>query len=691
MRVFDTGAQRVGADEVAHEDLQGKHVVVTGGAGYIGSHAVLELLSRGSFVTIIDNLARGHRSTLQALQQIEGSAERLRIVELDITKEKDLFELFNTEGTANPYGPIAMVWHFAAYTYVGESISEPELYERNNVDGTKALLAAMDKANIATILFSSSCSIYGDAAGAVNEETSPHPLSPYAESKVHDETLIRQWVESSSQRTGLVFRLFNVVGADLEGRIGEHLHTVSNEISTRISQVCFAAALNEIPNVMVHGTNYDTRDGTAMRDYVHVTDVVQAFILGARGIPTESGGSVPATGHKTYNVGSGNGYTVREFFDLCKGVTGSDFSIEEDGSEEGGSPGLYADISKISDELGWEPTSSSDLSQMLTTAWTYARDNQGNDVGLALSHLALDVGPALSHEVRYELEEDVPRSLKLVASTSNTDDGCDELVTPPPDAVLQNIRELLRDYTSDDILTFTMSTKKMIDNGMFANFLALASHASNGMPTLVVALDNSAFQSCVAKSGEYEWLHCQYAQGWLETSLEYDNDFGSLSYKKVIWARPSMLNSILKMQEFQLAGVVSIDLDIAIYEDLLQPFRQELQNQADQDVYLVCGIQENAGCNGGLIMYTKKATPLSDAWLASSRTPDVCSSKVADQAGLASIADEYKDKIFFLPHGVEADCGHKTPQARFTHYNCKDPDGLDKIGRMKANGDWLVS
>lgn len=383
-------AQRVAqgemTDEIMRQHLREKHIVVTGGAGYVGSHAVLQLLSEGFLVTIVDNLSRGHRSTLESLQMLDGPAKRLRFVKLDITQENDLSELFRGEGRWREevaYGPVDMVWHFAAYTFVGESVRQPGLYERNNVIGTASLLAAMGKANITAILFASSCSVYGNAGGAVVEETSLHPLSPYGRSKMNDEALIRGWVESSSARSGLVFRLFNVVGSDPHGRIGEHLRLVSKNISSRISQMCFAAALHQIPGVPLHGTHYHTNDGTAMRDFIHVNDVVRAFIAGARGIRTKSGVDADIPGYKTYNVGSGIGYTVKEFLNVCKSVTRSDFKIDGIASEKGGSSGLYANISKISAELSWKPQFSSNLGKMLETSWAYARNHNHDSEGVA--------------------------------------------------------------------------------------------------------------------------------------------------------------------------------------------------------------------------------------------------------------------------------------------------------------------
>lgn len=316
-------------------------ILVTGGAGYIGSHYVRYEVQRGNEVVVLDDLRLGHRE----------AAEGAALVVGDVGDPAVLRCVFRTF-------PITAVVHFAAFASVPESVAHPERYYRNNIQAVIELLEAMREHDIRHIVFSSSCATYGDPQYIPMDESHPQqPISPYGESK----RVCERMMEAYDAAHGLRFislRYFNAAGADLEGRIGE-----SHEPETHLIPIVLQVASGRRPSVTVFGTDYDTPDGTCIRDYVHVMDLAQAHALALdhlrRGGPS---------GY--YNLGSESGYSVLEVIEECRRVTGKDIPLEYGPRRPGDPPRLVASARKARLELGWSPAYS-DLTTIVTTAWRW--------------------------------------------------------------------------------------------------------------------------------------------------------------------------------------------------------------------------------------------------------------------------------------------------------------------------------
>jgi UDP-glucose-4-epimerase GalE len=331
------------------------NVLVTGGAGYIGSHAVQRLLRDGHTVIALDNLFRGHRRAMDLLAP--SAPGRLTFIESDIVDRPKV-------AAAVKDHKIDTVMHFAALAYVGESVEQPLRYYRNNVDGLLSVLEACDANGVERFVFSSSCATYGQPPEnmiPIPEHCPQAPLSPYGRTKLIGEQIIREFADAQrvagKKFSYVLLRYFNVAGSDRSGVLGED-HTPE----THLVPVVIQAALGQRPHVGIFGTDYPTKDGTCVRDYVHVEDLIDAHVLAMSKLKAGDGLS--------YNVGIGRGYSVREIIDTAQDVTGRDIKVVEQPRRPGDPPAAYADPTKIRRELGWQ-AQVNDLSDIISSAWQW--------------------------------------------------------------------------------------------------------------------------------------------------------------------------------------------------------------------------------------------------------------------------------------------------------------------------------
>jgi UDP-glucose 4-epimerase len=322
------------------------NVLVTGGAGYIGSHAVKWLRKAGHQVIVLDNLSRGHRAAVPA---------DLRFIELDVGDTEGLSAVLTEER-------IECVMHFAAFAYVGESVELPLKYYGNNTTGTLSLLRAMERAKVSRLIFSSTCATYGEPDRIpITEETAQSPVNPYGWSKLFSERMIRDMSAATPDFACAILRYFNVAGCAVDGSLGE-LH----EPETHLIPVILQAALGKRKGVTIHGDDYATADGTCIRDYIHVEDLVRAHVAVMQAL---------APGDlRTYNLGIGNGYSVRQIIDAARTVTGRHFAVEMGPRRAGDPPILFADASKVRRELGLSPEHT-DVAEIIESAWRWFRDH----------------------------------------------------------------------------------------------------------------------------------------------------------------------------------------------------------------------------------------------------------------------------------------------------------------------------
>jgi len=319
-------------------------ILVTGGAGYIGSHAVLALQREGYHVIVLDNLEYGHREFVEDILQVE-------LVVGDIGDRTTLDKLFATHA-------IAAVVHFAAYIAVGESVTDPAKYYRNNVSGTLTLLEAMVAAGVKKLVFPSTCAIYGMPKQVPMTEDHPkEPMSPYATTKWMVEQILADFDRAYDLRS-VVFRFFNAAGANPEGLLGEDHHP-----ETHLIPLVLLTALGKRESISIWGTDYPTPDGTCLRDYIHVSDLANAHILGLEYLL--QGGKSEA-----FNLGNGNGFSVRQVIDTARLVTGREIKVEEC-DRRGGDPSILVGSSdKAQKILRWSPQYT-DLSKIIGHAWQW--------------------------------------------------------------------------------------------------------------------------------------------------------------------------------------------------------------------------------------------------------------------------------------------------------------------------------
>ena len=315
-------------------------ILVTGGAGYIGSHTVHLLGQQGYDVTVVDNLSRGQRHN--------ADPERLCVV--DIGDTEALCRIF----AERPYDAVI---HFAAYISVGESMRVPELYFTNNVSGSLSLLTAMVRSGVRRLVFSSTAAVYGMPAAVPIKEDAPYaPVNPYGESKVMVEKILH-WFDVVHGLRSISLRYFNASGADPEGKLGEE-----HEPETHLIPLLFRAILTGRP-VTIFGEDYPTPDGTCIRDYIHVSGLAQAHIVALEWL---MGGG----GSDAFNVGTGSGYSVRQVVRAVEEITGKKVPYVVGPRREGDPAELVADSAKLRRALKWTPRYS-DLHDIVSTAWNF--------------------------------------------------------------------------------------------------------------------------------------------------------------------------------------------------------------------------------------------------------------------------------------------------------------------------------
>lgn len=319
-------------------------ILVTGGAGYIGSHAVRQLAAEGYHPVTLDNLSEGHPEAVLDGDLITGDLADEALLE-------KLFSQYHFQG----------VMHFASRCYVGESMENPRRYYEENVGNALTLLRVMVRHRVSRFILSSTCAAYGNPLRLPLDETHPqNPVNPYGESKFFIERILHHYDRAYGLRFASL-RYFNAAGASLDGRLGESHHPEPHLIPRLL-----AAAKGQEACIQVYGDDYPTRDGTCIRDYIHVVDLVSAHVCAYRRL---SRGDVS----NVFNLGTGQGHTVKEVIETAREVTGRPIHVEIGARRPGDPPELVADARKAEQVLGWRPVHS-DLKTMIETAWNWEQN-----------------------------------------------------------------------------------------------------------------------------------------------------------------------------------------------------------------------------------------------------------------------------------------------------------------------------
>lgn len=320
-----------------------EHVLVTGGAGYVGAHACKVLKAAGFVPVTFDNISTGWEQAVKFGPLVKG----------------DLMNRADIDAAIARYKPVA-VMHFAALSLVGESMKDPATYWRVNVNGALNLLEATVAAGIRNFVFSSTCATYGDQDGVVLDEATPQrPINAYGASKLAIEEMVRNFSAAHDLRH-VIFRYFNVAGADPEAEVGEQ-----HQPETHLIPIMLEAVAGTRPALTVFGTDYDTRDGTNVRDYVHVMDLVDAHVLGLKWLL--DGGE-----NRVFCLGTGNGFSVREVIEASRSVTNRDVPVIFGARRAGDAVALVSGSEAAIRDLGWQPTRST-LRDMIGDAWRWSQ------------------------------------------------------------------------------------------------------------------------------------------------------------------------------------------------------------------------------------------------------------------------------------------------------------------------------
>jgi len=316
---------------------------------------------------VIDNLSRGNAEAIEAIRSAMDEMPNLpyrpfTYAEADLSEREAVLGVLRA---ANP--PIDTVIHFAAVAFVGESVARPLQYYHNITMNTVTLLEAMEQAGITRLIYSSTCATYGNQKVPITEKTPQVPTNPYGRAKLFSEYAIKDQSlalnMAGEKFAAILLRYFNVIGADPKGRVGEQPREELRS-QGRISTACFDAASGVIPHLTIFGSDFPTPDGTCVRDYIHVSDLVDAHVKALKALKD---GEV-----KVYNVGVGKGYSVKEFINACKTVTGADITVEKKDRRPGDYAEIFADSTKVKKELSWVPAFT-DLSESLATAWAFRK------------------------------------------------------------------------------------------------------------------------------------------------------------------------------------------------------------------------------------------------------------------------------------------------------------------------------
>lgn len=320
-------------------------ILVTGGAGYIGSFMVKRLLEKGDEVVVVDSLERGHKEAVDS---------RAKLYVGNLLNKEFISKVF-LENTLDA------VVHFAGYISMGESMENPYIYFQNNVFSSLNLMEEMIKSNVKNLIFSSTAGIYGNPVSVpISEDHPKNPENPYGESKLMVEKLMF-WYQKVYGLNSVALRYFNASGASLDGEMGEN-HDPESHIIPNIMK----AIINK-ESFKLFGTDYDTKDGTCVRDYIHVIDLVEAHVLALGKLSGDKG-------MFRYNVGTGNGYSNRDVIGMVRKISEEEVKIEESARRLGDADTLIADASKIKSELGFKPKYS-DLDTIVESAWKWHKQN----------------------------------------------------------------------------------------------------------------------------------------------------------------------------------------------------------------------------------------------------------------------------------------------------------------------------
>ena len=329
-------------------------ILITGGAGYIGSHTAVELLNAGHKVVIVDNLCN---SSIQVLDRIKNLAgPNFTFIQEDVRNATALDAIFKEH-------PIEGVIHFAGLKAVGESVAQPIRYFDNNVGSTLALLQAMDRANVRRIVFSSSATVYGDPAQVpITEASQLQVTNPYGRTKLMCEEILRDQQAADPRWQVAILRYFNPVGAHISGTIGEHPNGIPNNLMPFITQV----AVGKREFLSIFGNDYPTHDGTGVRDYIHVVDLAQGHLAALNYLQTKQQSI-------TVNLGTGHGVSVKELADTFAKVTGVPVPYKFVNRRPGDVAACYANTQLAEQELGWK--AKLDVARMCQDAWRWQSQN----------------------------------------------------------------------------------------------------------------------------------------------------------------------------------------------------------------------------------------------------------------------------------------------------------------------------
>jgi len=330
-------------------------ILVTGGAGFIGSHTVVELQESGYDVVVVDNLVNASRESLRRVEKITGKP--LRFYEVDLLDRDGLNEVFDRE-------KIDCVIHFAGLKAVGESVHKPLEYYHNNLTGTLHLLDVMRAHGVKDIIFSSSATVYGDPAFVPITEECPlgEITNPYGRTKGMLEQILKDMHTADPSWNVILLRYFNPIGAHKSGLIGENPNGIPNNLMPYVTQV----AIGKLKEVNVFGNDYDTPDGTGVRDYIHVVDLARGHVAAIRKITEKPGVAI-------YNLGTGHGYSVLEVIRNVEEASGKKIPYVIKGRRDGDIATCYADASKAKAELGWEAQYG--MKEMCEDAWRWQSMN----------------------------------------------------------------------------------------------------------------------------------------------------------------------------------------------------------------------------------------------------------------------------------------------------------------------------
>lgn len=333
------------------------HVLVTGGAGYIGSHTCLELLNAGYQVTVVDNLSNSSEESLQRVSTLTG--KEIAFFQIDLLDQLGLDAVFKD----NQFDSVI---HFAALKAVGESVATPLAYYQNNITGTVNLCDAMQRYGVDHFVFSSSATVYGIPKSLPLTEQSPTLLdevtNPYGRTKLMLEYILKDWHVAQPQVNVALLRYFNPVGAHESGQIGEDPNGIPNNLLPFVSQV----AVGKLEKLGVFGSDYETPDGTGVRDYIHVVDLAVGHVMALNKL-------IPNPGVVTYNLGTGNGYSVLEVVEAFERASGKKIPYELRDRRKGDIAACYADPALAKAELGWEAKRG--LDQMCADGWRWQSNN----------------------------------------------------------------------------------------------------------------------------------------------------------------------------------------------------------------------------------------------------------------------------------------------------------------------------